>query len=218
MSLSSTFDLKGIDTGKIGNNKFVDYKLSDYRKDQGFNKRSTDALLGSLNLDRDFLKRVPRTTVMGKIDDFLFKNSRDYYLPTNVTERLAAADKVKTEQENFDPYADIGKLLNYELAYKKEADKMDRKGRAVDNAMEIASMQAQIPLYENLAKRTSTFKQQQLLDSELIKQSMPDAREARKLSSASRMAGELGAVSNAYAAAVEGAKAGIRTPTATFSV
>ena len=93
MSLSSTFDLKGIDTGKVGNNKFVDYKLSDYRKDQGFNKRSTDALLGSLNLDRDFLKRVPRTTVMGKIDDFLFKNSRDYYLPTNVTERLAAADK-----------------------------------------------------------------------------------------------------------------------------
>ena len=49
-------------------------------------------------------------------------------------------------------------------------------------------MQAQIPLYEALAKRTSTFKQQQLLDSELIKQSMPDARERiGKLSSASRM-------------------------------
>ena len=79
-------------------------------------------------------------------------------------------------------------------------------------------MQAQIPLYEALAKRTSTFKQQQLLDAELIKQSMPDAQEARKLSSASRMAGELGAVSDAYKKAGEVAVGGIRNPTATFSV
>ena len=218
MSLSSTFDLKGIDTGKVGNNKFVDYKLSDYRKDQGFNKRSTDALLGSLNLDRDFLKRVPRTTVMGKIDDFLFKNSRDYYLPTNVTERLAAADKVKTETENFDPYADLDKLLDYELKYKKAADTIDRKGRAVDDALQIASLQAQIPLYENLAKRTSTFKQQQLLDSKAIIQALPDAEEDRKRSSATRMAGTLKAVGDAYGRAVEGSVAVIRQPTATFSV
>jgi hypothetical protein len=79
-------------------------------------------------------------------------------------------------------------------------------------------MQAQLPIYEALAKRTSTFKQQQLLDSELIKQSMPDARERRKLSSASRMAGELGAVAGAYGLAGDVASRGIRQPTATFSV
>ena len=67
-------------------------------------------------------------------------------------------------------------------------------------------------------KDLNTFKQQQLFDSELVKQSMPDAREARKLSSASRFAGELGAVGDAYAKAVTGAQAGIRQPTATFSV
>ena len=62
------------------------------------------------------------------------------------------------------------------------------------------------------------FAEQQLLDSELIKQSMPDARERRKLSSASRMAGELGAVAGAYGLAGDVASRGIRQPTATFSV
>ena len=28
------FDLKGVDTGKVGNNKYVNYKLSDFIKDQ----------------------------------------------------------------------------------------------------------------------------------------------------------------------------------------
>ena len=47
---------------------------------------------------------------------------------------------------------------------------------------------------------------------------MPDARERRKLSSASRLAGELGAVADAYGKAGTVAQGGIRTPTATFSV
>ena len=218
MSLSSTFDLKGIDTGKVGNNKFVDYKLSDYRKDQGFNKRSTDALLGSLNLDRDFLKRVPRTTVMGKIDDFLFKNSRDYYLPTNVTERLAAADKVKTETENFDPYADLDKLLDYELKYKKAADTIDRKGRAVDDALQIASLQAQIPLYEDLARRTSTFKQDQLLRARQIQEGFAGPTQERIGQSALTAAVMGNTIAGQQDAATRFAQAGMRTPTATFSV
>ena len=73
-------------------------------------------------------------------------------------------------------------------------------------------------MYANYFKDLSTFKQQQILDSELIKQSMPDARERRKLSSATRFAGELGAVAGAYGTEAVGSKAGIRQPTATFSV
>ena len=33
------FDLKGIDTGKVGNNKYVNYTLDDFRKDQGLSKK-----------------------------------------------------------------------------------------------------------------------------------------------------------------------------------
>ena len=47
---------------------------------------------------------------------------------------------------------------------------------------------------------------------------MPDARERRRLASATRFAGELGAVAGAYEKAGEVAAKGIRNPTATFSV
>ena len=51
-------------------------------------------------------------------------------------------------------------------------DKISRKGRVVDNAMEIANIQAQLPMYANYFKDLSTFKQQQILDSEFAKQKM----------------------------------------------
>ncbi len=79
-------------------------------------------------------------------------------------------------------------------------------------------MRANLPYIEEFNKRLSTFKQQQLLESELAKQSMPDARERRRVASATRFAGELGAVADAYAKAGEVAAKGIRNPTATFSV
>ena len=166
------FDLKGIDTSKVGNNKNVNYTLDQYLLDENLSKRSKDAVLDSLNLNRDYLKRVPRTTIGGKIQDFLFKNQRDYYLPTSVTERLAEADKVKTEKENFNPYANLDDLLNYELAYKKATDTMDRKGRAADVGMEMAAMRAQLPYIANYMKDLSTFKQDQLLAAEREKQGM----------------------------------------------
>ena len=141
----------------------------------------------------------------------------NYELPKEFKNLLQQRDKDK-EEASKDPLDNLDKIVDAELKYKSAADRISRKGRIADNAIELANMQAQIPLYEALAKRTSTFKQQQLLDAELIKQSMPDAREARKLSSASRMAGELGAVAGAYGTAGEVAARGIRQPTATFSV
>ena len=141
----------------------------------------------------------------------------NYELPKEFKDLLRQRDKDK-EEASTDPLDNIDKIVDAELRYKKEADRISMKGRIAANAIELANMQAQIPLYEALAKRTSTFKQQQLLDAELIKQSMPDARERRMLSSASRMAGELGAVSDAYRTAGAVAQGGIRQPTATFSV
>lgn len=274
----SKHDLKGVDTSKVGNNKYVNYTFKDYMDDFGLNREGAERKLKSENVflkdlnpiapeykkNKSTLEKVdellmgfggPSEVVGGKVvgkyrptgldrfttgimpyellgfTDFdqrgtLFgKHSKsgfggrpdNYELPKDFKDLLRQRDKDK-EEASKDPLDNIDKIVDAELRYKKEADRISRKGRIADNAIELANMQAQIPLYEALAKRTSTFKQQQLLDAELIKQSMPDARERRMLSSASRMAGELGAVANAYGTAGAVAQGGIRQPTATFSV
>ena len=211
------FDLKGVDTGKVGNNKYVNYKLSDFIKDQNISPSAGVKALEGAGYNLRDLNVVPRETRLGR---FLqpINPKKDFFLPKSLTDRLAQADKVKTEKENFDPYADLDKLKEFNLDLIREQDKISRKGRLTDTGFEMAMMRANLPYIEEFNKRLSTFKQQQLLDAELIKQSMPDARERRKLSSASRMAGELGAVSDAYRTAGAVAQGGIRQPTATFSV
>ena len=274
----SKHDLKGVDTSKVGNNKYVNYTFKDYMEDFGLSREGAERKLGKegiflkdlnpiapeYNKNKSTLERVDellmgfnspaevvgskvvgknRPTGLGRftsgimpyellgLTDFdqrgnLFgQNTKsgfggrpeNYELPKEFKNLLQQRDKDK-EEASKDPLDNLDKIVDAELKYKSAADRISRKGRIADNAIELANMQAQIPLYEALAKRTSTFKQQQLLDAELIKQSMPDAREARKLSSASRMAGELGAVAGAYEKAGEVAAKGIRNPTATFSV
>ena len=274
----SKHDLKGVDTSKVGNNKYVNYTFKDYMDDFGLNREGAERKLGKegiflkdlnpiapeYNKNKSTLERVdellmgfnsPAEVVGGKVvgknrptglgrftsgimpyellglTDFdqrgnLFgQNTKsgfggrpeNYELPKEFKNLLQQRDKDK-EEASKDPLDNLDKIVDAELKYKSAADRISSKGRIADNGIELANMQAQIPLYEALAKRASTFKQQQLLDAELIKQSMPDAREARKLSSASRMAGELGAVAGAYGTAGEVAARGIRQPTATFSV
>ena len=274
----SKHDLKGVDTSKVGNNKYVNYTFKDYMEDFGLSREGAERKLGKegiflkdlnpispeYNKNKSTLERVDellmgfnspaevvgskvvgknRPTGLGRftsgimpyellgLTDFdqrgnLFGQNtqsgfggrpENYELPKEFKNLLQQRDKDK-EEASKDPLDNLDKIVDAELKYKSAADRISRKGRIADNAIELANMQAQIPLYEALAKRTSTFKQQQLLDAELIKQSMPDAREARKLSSASRMAGELGAVANAYGTAGAVAQGGIRQPTATFSV
>lgn len=145
------------------------------------------------------------------------KKPTDYELPTTVKATLEQKLADASDGGN-NPYGDLDALVDANLKYQREMDKISRKGRVIDNAMEIANIQAQLPMYANYFKNLSTFKQQQLLDAEFAKQKMPDASEARKLSSATRFAGEAQAIANQFKEAVEGSKAGIRTPTATFSV
>ena len=202
------FDLKGVDTGKIGNNKFVDYTVDQYIEDQNLSKRSKDAVLDRLNLDRDYLKRVPRTTTAGKIQDFLFKNQRDYYLPTSITERLAEADQVKTEKENFDPFGNLEKLKEYNLDLIKAQDEISRKGRAADVAMEMAAYRSQLPFITNQMKDLSTFKQRQLLDAEKIKQSFPNAIQSRLLTADTGFKTQQDAITGATDASTRFAQAG----------
>ena len=274
------FDLKGVDTRKIGSNKGVNLSFSEYMDRFGGGDKKIpemtnlkqiedfygkNELVPGLNKTVDQLKSelrpaglpdktkvlkdgtiVPEdaptdisAAVGGFLDEYLFRGATDfdkrgsgfreglgkvdlkdlsnYQLLPSQQNKLNAALR-ESDRFSNNPLDNIDEIGDAYLKYVQKADSISRKGRALDNAMELANIQAQIPLYEALAKRTSTFKQQQLLDSELIKQSMPDARERRKLSSASRMAGELGAVAGAYGLAGDVASRGIRQPTATFSV
>ena len=211
------FDLKGVDTGKVGNNKYVNYKLSDFIKDQNISPSAGVKALEGAGYNLRDLNVVPRETRLGR---FLqpINPRKDFFLPKSLTDRLAQADKVKTEKENFDPYADLDKLKEFNLDLIREQDKISRKGRLADTGLEMAMMRANLPYIEEFNKRLSTFKQNQLLQAELAKQQMPFGQEQLKASSSLRMAGELGAVSDAYGKAGEVAARGIRQPTATFSV
>ena len=212
------FDLKGVDTGKVGNNKYVNYKVSDFIDDQNITPRAGLKAIDQQGFGLGDLKVVPRKTALGKVGQFLNILPRDFYLPKSLTETLSRKDKAKEEKENFDPYADLDKLKEFNLDLIREQDKISRKGKIADTGLEMAMIRANLPYIEEFNKRLSTFKQNQLLEAELAKQSMPDAQERRRLASATRFAGELGAVAGAYEKAGEVAAKGIRNPTATFSV
>ena len=215
------FDLKGIDTSKIGGNKYVDYKLSDYVRDQGLNQRSADSVLKSLDLNKDYLKRVPKTSVLGKIETFLGDLSgqpglgqNDYFLPKSITDRLAAADMVKEQVENFanNPYGDYDKMLEYDLKYKKAADIIDRKKRATDFAMELAATQAQLPMYEKYFDRISKTKQRDLLLANKYLQGLPDAIQDRIGESAIATSNLRNSLANVQNAATGFAGLGMQRP------
>tara|TARA_A100000172_G_scaffold76291_1_gene59681 strand:+ start:85 stop:741 length:657 start_codon:yes stop_codon:yes gene_type:complete len=218
MSSSSIFDLKGIDTSKIGGNKYVDYKLSDFQEDQNLSKKGVDTLLDGLGLNKEDLKRVPRTTTRAKIDDFLFKGARDYYLPTSITERLAEADKVKTEKENYDPFGNLDKLKSYNLDLIKAQDEISRKGRLADVGMEYAMQRAQLPYYADFYKDLSKTKQEELLRARQIQEGFAGPTQERIGQSALTAAVMGNTIATQQDAATRFAQAGMRTPTATFSV
>ena len=281
----SKHDLKGVDTSKVGNNKYVNYTFKDYMEDQGLSKKGALKSLGNIKLS-DLQVIAPTLeqpkTIGGKVAQFLGmgtdpntteteviggkvvgarrpdniitrplaglldfttfgildtdqrgglfggkhsgsgyggRQDLDYMLPKAMRDQLAKADEPKKEDKGSTNALDnIKEIYKAQMDYERQMDPFNRKGRALDSAMEFANLRTQMPFYMNQLKDLSTFKQQQLLDSEFVKQSMPDAREARKLSSASRFAGELGAIADAYSKAGTVAQGGIRQPTATFSV
>jgi len=170
-----SFSLSGLDTGKVGNNKFINYKLSDFKRDQNLSNKGLDKVLGSLNLDREDLKRVPRTTTLGKIDDFLFKGARDYYLPKGMVDSLELAEKTKQQEINNDPLSieNLEKLKAFNLDLIREQDKISRQGRLADTGLELAMQRAQLPYLANFYKDISRAKQRELLEAEKIKQGLP---------------------------------------------
>ena len=69
MSLSETFDLKGIDTGKIGGNKGVDLTFKEYQKKYGLSEKGTKRDLEAQNIFLEDLN--PIITTQDKTENFL---------------------------------------------------------------------------------------------------------------------------------------------------
>ena len=142
----------------------------------------------------------------------------DYELPTSLKETLALQEKSKKEKGSTDPVDNIDKIVDAELKYKKGADTQSRKGRILDSALEFLNYTLTSPKILSDLRKESDYVQNRLLQAELRKQSFPNAVQARMVAGSTGFATEAEAIAKQQQAATELAKAGIRTPTATFSV
>jgi len=279
------FSLKGIDTGKVGNNKYVNYTLKDFEKDQDVSRAGALELLGNVKLGG--LTPIAPTieqpkTVLGKVAQFLgagpgfsgetelingkvvakerpkgplnigrltsgiadfatfgitdfdqrgnlFGGTHsgsgygggqelDYKLPKVIKEQLAEADKPKKVDEGSkNPVDNIEQLYKAQMEYEKAMDPFNRKGRVLDAAIESANMRANMPFITNTMKDLATFKQRQLLDAEKIKQSLPNAVQARLLAGDTGFKAQADAISGQQDAATRFAGLGMRPSNVSFS-
>ena len=159
--------------------------------------RFTSGLSDALTLNlTDFDKRGggflglkdvnPLSGLGGKPEDFI--------LPNSVKELMDKRKESKKEEEIKDPMGDIQEIVDETLRYKKGADTQDRKGRILDNALEFLNMRMQTPFIMDTLKDASTFKQQQLLDAERIKQGLPNAQQLRMQAASNAFATEAAAI------------------------
>jgi len=172
--------------------ELLDGKLvsTDRQKDLGrFTAGLADAL--TLNLT-DFDQRGGGFLGLKDVNPLsgLGGKPEDYKLPKSVKEAVDAMNKSKEDEGSKNPVDNINEIIDAELRYKKGADTQSRKGRVLDNALEFLNMRMQTPFLMKTLKDASTFKQQQLLDAEAIKQGLPNAQQARMLAASSAFAQE----------------------------
>ena len=139
-------------------------------------------------------------------------------LPKAIKEQLAKADEpTKKEKEVKDPIGDIKEIYKEQMEYEKAMDPFNRKGRVLDSALDFINMRVQTPFVMDTLKDASTFKQQQLLDAEAIKQGLAKEVQNRAVQSAAAAAVLRQATAAQQDAATRFAQVGLRQPTATFS-
>ena len=132
--------------------------------------------------------------------------------PTDFKLSKTIKDQLKTEidEGSKNPVDNLAEIVDAELKYKKEADTQSRKGRVLDNALDFLSLRMQTPFLMNTLKDASTFKQQQLLDAEAVKQALPNAQQARMLAASSGFATEAQALAAQQDAATRFAGLGLQ--------
>ena len=105
---------------------------------------------------------------------------------------------------------DIQEIVDETLRYKKGADTQSRKGRVLDSALEFLNYNLVSPKIRKDIRDDVTFKQQQLLDAEAIKQGLPNAQQARMLAASTGFANEAQAVAAQQDAATRFAGLGMQ--------
>ena len=92
------FDLKGIDTGKIGGNKYVNYTLEDFMADQDLSRSGAVRALGQNKIKLSDLQPVNKPqNILDRVGMFLSGEKLNYQLPKYFKQALAEADKPKKE-------------------------------------------------------------------------------------------------------------------------
>ena len=190
------FDLKGIDTGKIGGNKYVDYTLEDFMVDQDLSRSGAVRALGQNKIRLSDLQPVNKPqNILDRVGMFLSGEKLNYQLPKYFKQALAEADKPKKEEKEVkDPLGNIADIYEEQMKYEREMDPFNRKGRVLDSALDFLNVRLQTPFMINTLKDASTFKQQQLLDAERIKQGLPNAQQLRMQAASNAFATEAAAI------------------------
>ena len=179
----SLHDLKGIDLGQVGNNKYVNYTLEDFMADQELSRSGAERVLGQNKIRLSDLQPVNKpNNIFDRVGMFLSGEKLNYQLPKYLKEVLAEADKPKKEEKEVkDTLGNIADIYEGQMKYEREMDPFNRKGRVLDSVLDFVNLQVQTPFLMDTLKDASTFKQQQLLDAEAIKQGLPNARQSRML-------------------------------------
>jgi len=127
------------------------------------------------------------------------------------SQQRKAAKSYREEMEGAGtPVDTIDDAMKAYFDYKKKDDTQSRKGRVLDNALDFLSMRLQTPFMMDTLKDASTFKQQQLLNAEAIKQGLPNAVQARALAAGADFAQQAQAIAAQQDAATRFAGLGMQ--------
>jgi hypothetical protein len=130
---------------------------------------------------------------VGGLEEFDPKDVSNLLL--NPSQKRKAEQRYKQEMAGMGTPTDtLDDAMKAYFDYKKKSDSTSRKGRVLDNALDFLSMQIQTPFIMDTLKDASTFKQQQLLDAERIKQGLPNAQQLRMQAASNAFATEAAAI------------------------
>ena len=188
--------------------ELVDGKLMSKMRQKGlgrFTSGLTDAL--TLNLT-DFDQRGGGFLGLSDINPIsgLGGKPTDYELPTSVQKSLK--DELDLAEGLSGSAAETKEALDAIVEANKKLNPLARQNRVFDVGLEMAAQRAQLPFIVNQMKDLSTFKQRQLLDAEKIKQSFPNAIQARLLTADQGFKTQADAIAGQTDAATRFAQAG----------
>jgi len=209
---SHPFDLKGIDTGKIGGNKYVNYTLEDFMGDQDLSRSGAVRALGKNKIRLSDLEQTNKPkNILERVGMYLSGEQANYQLPKYFKKALAEEDKpIKEEEEVKDPLGNIKDFYEEQMKYERAMGPFNRKGRVLDNLLEMGSYSLFSPKIIDDLKKTTTFKQQQLLDAEAIKQGLAKEIQNRDLLAGANFAQQAQAIATQQDAATRFAGLGMQ--------